>query len=282
MHTMPQMALYVITGASSGIGEAAARRLAREDGAELIVVARRAERLQALADELAARHGTAVTPVAIDLTAEQAPSRVAAAVTDHGGRLAALVNNAGARFAGGFGDTGWEVVRRTMAINFDAQVRLTGALLPMLRATATGAAADSAHDPGPAIVNVASTSAIIARPGAAAYSASKAALSAWSDALALEERPHGVHVGLVQPGFIATEGFPQAELVAKRATRWAVAEPAVVADAIAAVIFERRSEVYAPRGYRIAALTRHVTPWLLRRLLSTGAGSMMSPETRST
>jgi short-subunit dehydrogenase len=162
-----------------------------------------------------------------------------------------------------------------MAINFDAQVRLTEALLPTLRAAAADRAVAS-------IVNVASTSAIVARPGAAAYSASKAALSAWSDALGHEERPHGVHVGLVQPGFIATEGFPQTELVTRRATRWAVGDPDQVADAIAAAAFDLRSEVYTPRGYRLAALARHLTPGLLRRILGGGAGSLMSPETRST
>ena len=88
-----------------------------------------------------------------------------------------------------------------MEINFDAVVRLTEALLPLLRESAPSA-----------IVNVSSTAGRVARPGSGAYSASKFALAGWSDALAGEEAPNGVHVGLVLPGFITTEGFPQAEL----------------------------------------------------------------------
>jgi short-subunit dehydrogenase len=84
-----------------------------------------------------------------------------------------------------------------MAVNFDAVVRRTEALLPLVRASRPSA-----------IVNVASTAARVARPGAGAYSASTFALAGWTDAMHLEERPHGVHVGLVLPGFIATEGFP--------------------------------------------------------------------------
>ena len=101
-----------------------------------------------------------------------------------------------------------------MALNFDAPVRLTEALLPLLRASAPSA-----------IVNVASTSSRVARAGAGAYSASKFALAGWSDALWAEERAHGVHVGLVLPGFISTEGFPQTELTEKALTRWAVSTP---------------------------------------------------------
>ena len=71
------------------------------------------------------------------------------------------------------------------------------------------------------IVNVGSTASRIGRPGAGGYSAAKFALAGWTDSLHAEEHAHGVHVGLVLPGFVATEGFPAAELTG----RWAGSEP---------------------------------------------------------
>ena len=187
----------LITGASSGIGEATARRLAREPGAALILVARREDRLRALADELPCE----VTYVAVDITDADAPERIRAHVGEHHGRLDLLVNNAGASWRATFADGGYDNVRRTMELNFDAVVRLTEALLPILRESAPSS-----------IVNVASTAGRVARAGTGAYSASKFALAGWSDALHLEEKANGVHVGVVLPGFISTEGFPQKEL----------------------------------------------------------------------
>ena len=113
----------LVTGASSGIGEATARRLAR-DGAKLVLVARREDRLRALADELGG-----ATVVAVDLTDDDAPQRVADAVESEHGRLDLLVNNAGAAWRGNFADIGWEGVEKHMKVNFDATVRLTHALL---------------------------------------------------------------------------------------------------------------------------------------------------------
>src|SRR4051812_23938737 len=136
------MPVFLITGASSGIGEATARRLAKEPDAQLVLVARREERLQALASEV----GNA-TYVAADLTADDAPARVREHLeNEHGGELRLLVNNAGTAWRGRFAEAGYENVRKTMEVNFDAVVRLTEALLPLLR--------DSAPS---AIVNVAST-----------------------------------------------------------------------------------------------------------------------------
>lgn len=255
----------VITGASSGIGEATAHRLAREPGAQLVLVARREDRLQALAAALPCP----ATYVVADLVEGDAPARVRAHVEEvHGGRVGLLVNNAGASWRGTFADAGYENVRRTMALNFDAVVRVTEALLPLLRASAPSA-----------IVNVASTAGRISRPGAGAYSASKFALAGWTDALYAEELPHGVHVGLVLPGFVATEGFPADELRAKPHTRWMVSTADKAAEAIVDVGLRGKAERYVPRPYALAAVARILLPGLVRRAMTGGAGKLSTTRT---
>jgi len=254
----------VVTGASSGIGAATARRLAREPGASLVLIARREERLRVLADEL----GGAMV-IALDLTAADAPARVAEMLEREHGALHLLVNNAGAAWRGPFADGGWENIRRNMEVNFEAPVRLTEALLPLLRRTAAGGAARVA------VVNVSSTSGRLARANSGGYSASKFAFSGWSDALALEEREHGVHVGLVLPGFVATEGFPQQDLVDRAATRWLVSRPEVVAEAILDAGPGGKPERYVPRAYWLAAVARILLPGAVRRV--TRPGGLVSP-----
>jgi short-subunit dehydrogenase len=249
----------LVTGSSSGIGEATARRLAREPGARLVLVARREDRLERLADELGG-----ATIVAADLMDPEAPTRVRETVEREHGRLDLLVNNAGASWRATFADGGWENVERHMKLNFEAQVRLTEALLPLLRETARNSPRRVA------IVNVASTAARVSRPNTGAYSASKAALAAWSDSLHAEERPHGIHVGLVLPGFVATEGFPAAELRAKAVTRWIVSTPEVVAEAIVSAGQGGKAERYVPRGYWLAAAARVLASGLVRRVTLRG------------
>ncbi len=257
--------VMLVTGASSGIGEATARRLAREPGVSLVLVARREDRLRALAAELGEQR---VSWVAVDLLDEDAPDRIREHVTEQHGRLDLLVNNAGAAWRARFADGGYENVRRTMEINFDAQVRLTEALLPLLRSSAPSA-----------IVNVASTAGRVARAGSGAYSASKFALAGWSDSLWAEERPGGVHVGLVLPGFISTEGFPQAELTEKPWTRWMVSTPERAAEAIFEAGVARKPERYVPRAYGLAAALRVLAPGLVRRVLGGGAAAVMTTTT---
>jgi short-subunit dehydrogenase len=230
--------LFVITGASSGIGEATARLLAPSAGF-----------------------------VAVDLLDEGAPRAIRAHIEQRGGRLELLVNNAGAAWRARFADGGYENVRRTMAINFDAQVRLTEELLPLLRAAAPSA-----------IVNVSSTAGRVSRAGSGAYSASKFALAGWSDSLAAEEHAHGVHVGLVLPGFIATEGFPQSELVAKPLTRRMVSTPERAAEAIRDAGLGRKPERYVPRPYAIAAALRVIAPGLIRRGVRGSSAEMLLPK----
>jgi short-subunit dehydrogenase len=154
-----------------------------------------------------------------------------------------------------------------MKLDFEAPVRLTEALLPLLRATAAQRAASL---PPVSIVNVASTAARVSRPNSGAYSAAKFAIAGWSDALYGEEREHGVHVGVVLPGFVRTEGFPAAELLAKPATRWLVSNPAQVAEAIMDAGPGGRAERYVPRYYWLAAALRILAPRLVRRATAGG------------
>jgi uncharacterized protein len=255
----------VITGASSGIGEAVARRLSREPGATLVLVARREDRLRRLAESLPVQ----CSFLALDLTDEDAPARVLAHVHEHcSGRLTLLVNNAGASWRAPFAEGGWENVRRTMALNFDAPVRLTEALLGLLRASAPSA-----------VVNVSSTAGRVARPGTGAYSASKFALTGWSDALYAEERPNGVHVGIVFPGYIATEGFPARELTARRATAWIVSTADHAAEAVVETGLHRRPERYVPRAYWLAGAARLLLPRLVRRTVTSPGGSIFTTTT---
>jgi len=247
------MRVALVTGASSGIGEATARRLAREPDIALVLVARRGERLERLAASLE----VPTTVCAVDLTADDAPATVRAHVEREHGRLDVLVNNAGAGWRAEFAEGGVANVERTMAVNFTAVVRLTETLLPLLRAAG----------PGSAVVNVTSVTGRVARAGTGAYAASKFALNGWSEALWAEERAHGVHVGLVLPGFVSTEGFPQAELTARRVTRWLVTTPETIAEAIADVALNGRAERYSPRYYWLVAAARVLAPRLVRRIL---------------
>lgn len=251
----------VITGASSGIGEATARRLAREPDCRLVLVARRRERLEQLASELGG-----ATVVATDLTSAEAPGAVRESVERQHGELHLLVNNAGASWRGRFEETGWANVEQHMEVNFAAPVRLTEALLPLLRGTAA-----SHPQRRVSVVNVASTAGRVSRPGAGGYGASKAAFASWSDAFALEERSHDVHVGLVLPGFVPTEGFPATELRARALTRRLLGTPEGVAEAIMTVGPGGAAQRYVPRFYWVAAAARVLLPGVVRRVTAGGA-----------
>jgi short-subunit dehydrogenase len=258
------MSVALVTGASTGIGAAAAIRLAREPGTELMLVARRGEMLRDLAASLPCK----ATYLAVDLTDADAPKRVRAHLEAHHDRLDLLVNNAGAAWRGGFAESGYANVQRHMELNFDAVVRLTEALLPLLRGSAPSA-----------IVNVASTAGRVSRARTGAYSASKFALIGWTDALYAEELPHGVHVGMVLPGFVATEGFPATELRQKAITRWIVSKPETIAEAIYEVGPGGKAERYVPRPYALAAVLRVIAPGLVRRVLSGGAAADLTTST---
>jgi uncharacterized protein len=247
--------IALVTGASSGLGAATARRLAREPELRLVLVARRRDRLEALAAEVGG-----ATVIAADLLEEATPALVAERVQAEHGRLDLLVNNAGIGGRGAFAETGWAEVRRIMATNFDAQVRLTEALLPLLRRSAPSS-----------VIFVGSVAGRVARARSGHYSASKFALAGWVEALQMEERRHGVHVALVQPGFVATEGFPQRELLARPWTRWMVSTEDKVAEAVLDVWRKRRPEAYVPKPYGLVPVARVLLAGLYRRAVAGGA-----------
>ena len=170
----------VITGASSGIGEACARHLAAA-GHDVLAAARKPADLERIAS-------LGWTPLAIDVT-DPGSARAAAA---EAGRVDGLVNNAGVSVAGPLEFVPVDDLRRQLEVNVVGQVAVTQAFLPALRA-ARGR-----------IVNMGSISGRVALPALGPYAASKYALEAVSDSLRRELRPHGVHVAIVRPGSIAT------------------------------------------------------------------------------
>src|SRR4051795_10811102 len=218
-----------------------------------LLVARRADRLERLANEIGAIYEAA------DLTKAEDVARIARRAESEFEHLDLLVNNAGGnRKRGQFGDPdyGYDYVREVMEQNFDSAVRVTEALLPFLRRSAPSA-----------IVNLGSIAGRIGRPQVGAYNAAKFALNGWTEGLYLEERPHGVHVGLVTPGFIATEGFPQEQLTRKPHTRWMVGTPE---QAVAAILkaADGKPEVAVPAWYGLLPRLRYGAPALARVVLS--------------
>jgi len=177
----------VISGASSGIGLAAARMLAA-DGAEVCLVARRAEPLAGLATDLGAR----TWAQACDVADPAAVKALAAAVRGRWGALDGLVNNAGIAVMASLADTSDAAWDETFAVNVRGPFLLCRELGPLL-----------AGGEGAAVVNVSSTLADKAIPGMAAYNASKAALNQLTRSLALEWAP-AVRVNAVMPGVVDT------------------------------------------------------------------------------
>jgi short-subunit dehydrogenase len=189
----------IVTGASSGIGAAFARELARR-GSDLVLVARRADRLAALASELEAAHGIRATVVPTDLGLPGAGRTLAASVADLGVTVTGLVNNAGFGTDGAFHEEDPE--RLTAEINVDVAnlVDITRAFIEPLRTAGRGI-----------LVNVASLAAYTPSPGMAVYSACKAFVLSFTEALWAESRSTGLRVLCLSPGLTRTEFFDALE-----------------------------------------------------------------------
>lgn len=192
--------VVIVTGASSGIGAATARRLAR-GGARLVLSARRADRLAALAQELDPG-GADVMAVPGDITDPAARSRLVEAALARFGRIDALVNNAGYGTRGPVERVPVDLIRKNFETNLFSLIALTQLVLPGMRERRAGC-----------IVNIGSVAGRIARPLSSVYDATKHALEAITDGLRGELRPFGVRVTLIRPGFILTEFVDAADTV---------------------------------------------------------------------
>jgi short-subunit dehydrogenase len=182
----------LVTGASSGIGEALARLLASQ-GVHLVLVARSQDRLQALAQELGARHGVRARALAADLAQPGCGAALQSRVQALGETVDILVNNAGFGTYGPFEDIAPEAEQSEIALNVAAVVDLTHAFLPAMLARGDGA-----------VLNVASTAAFQPTPYLAVYGATKAFVLSFSEALWAEYRGRGIHVAALCPGAVET------------------------------------------------------------------------------
>lgn len=187
--TIPKRAL--VTGASSGIGEAFARRLAR-DGYDLALVARRGEVLEQLAKQLAEEHDASTRVVVADLAVAGDLARVEDLV--RGGAFGLVVNNAGFGTQGRFHELDLETETRMLRLNVEALVRLTHAALGTMVPRNAGA-----------IINVSSGAAFVPAATYATYAATKAFVSHFTEAIAEEQRGSRVKLQALCPGFTRTE-----------------------------------------------------------------------------
>jgi short-subunit dehydrogenase len=248
--------IALVTGASSGIGAQLARDLAAR-GARVALVARRADRLQALAAELGGEARALAVPC--DVADRGAVETAIATVLARWDRIDVLVNAAGVARHALFKDESPETFVRVMEINYLGVVWTIRAVLPSMRARGAGW-----------IVNVSSVAGKLGQPDESAYSASKFAVTGLSEALVYELGPLGIHVLTVYPALVRTEMFTPEVLarMPERVKRTFI-EPPQFTRAVLRGLARGAHEVTVPGYVGIAYLMRLVLPRYFRRTTAT-------------
>ena len=240
----------VVTGGSSGIGAAIARRLAQA-GWDVVLLARNRERLEQVATELGAEYEVC------DVGDRERVDEVAARIGMRHDAVHLLVNNAGIPGGGRFLEVPPERIEEVTRTNYLGSVWALRAFLPLLE---RGTPSD--------VVNVVSIAGTVVAATSGPYAASKHAQLAFSRAITAELAPRGIRVHSVNPGPVPTPGFPQRRLVAGPISRQVVVSPDRVARAVMRALERDRREIFIPGVFRLAALGHAVAPGLVGRVAS--------------
>jgi short-subunit dehydrogenase len=246
----------ILTGASSGIGRALTIELVSA-GVRVLAVARRAERLDTLARELASGPGEILVQ-ASDVTDDVARRAVVEAAQERFGGLDLLVNNAGIGAMGRFAEASPERLRQVMEVNFFAPAELIRMALPLLHVGRK-----------PLVVNVGSILGQVGIPFCAEYCASKFAIRGLSQSLRAELAPLGVDILLVSPGTTETEFFERA--IDARKLPWSdgrAMTPADVARQVVRAIRAGRSEIVLGSQAKLLTWAQRLVPGVVRRVLA--------------
>ena len=255
---MPVSPVILITGASSGIGEAAARRFCI-GGYRVVLAARRLDRLLSLAEELESAGGQALA-VSTDIAQLKDIQSLVSTAMEHYGQIDVLFNNAG------FGKLAWldeldplNDIHNQILVNQLGVIQTTRAVLPEMIARRQG------H-----IINMGSMAGFIATPTYSIYAASKFAVRGFSEALRREVGVYGIHVSVIYPGGVATEF--KSHTGAKRKTgmttpRWLRLTPERVAETVWKVVQRPRRTVLLPWVYSLAVAVNTLFPGLVDRII---------------
>jgi short-subunit dehydrogenase len=244
----------IVTGASSGIGAQLARDLAAR-GMHVALLARRQDRLQALADELSKKGVTAI-PIVCDVSQRESVVSAIARAVERLGQIDLLVNSAGYVRHTLFKDHDVADIERMMRTNYLGTVYAIKAALPAMRARRQGW-----------IVNVSSVAGRLGQPDEAAYSATKFAVTGLSEALAYELAPLGIHVMTVYPALVRTEMFtPEVMARMPRGAERSFLTPADFSRRVLRALARGKYEVTVPSYIGIAYLIRALIPGPFRRM----------------